>query len=49
MHRLFAGELVGAGADVRLVSGAGPGRTEAAAAAVAAALARRSSGAGSAG
>jgi NadR type nicotinamide-nucleotide adenylyltransferase len=48
MHRLFAGALARAGADVHLVSGAGPGRTEAAAAAVAAALARRSAVAGSA-
>ncbi|MHB8797369.1 MAG: AAA family ATPase [Thermoanaerobaculia bacterium] len=49
MHRLFAGELAGAGADVRLVSGTGPDRTEAAAAAVAEALARRSSRAAPAG
>jgi len=49
MHRLFAEELARAGADVRLVSGAGPERTETAAAAVAETLARRSSTAGSAG
>ena len=49
MHRLFASALAGAEAVVHLVSGTGPDRTEAAAAAVAAALARRSSGAGSAG
>ncbi|MHB1044650.1 MAG: AAA family ATPase [Thermoanaerobaculia bacterium] len=49
MHRLFAGELAGAAAEVHLVSGAGPGRTERAAAAVAEALARHSSAAGLAG
>ena len=49
MHRLFAGALARAGAEVHLVSGVGPGRAEEAAAAVAAALARRSAGAGSAG
>ena len=49
MHRLFAGALAEARARGHLVSGAGPGRTDAAAAAVAEALARRSSAAGSAG
>ena len=49
MHRLFAEELARAGAEVRLVSGAGPDRSEAAAVAVAEALTRRSSAAGSAG
>ncbi len=49
MHRLFVAELSRAGADVRLVSGAGPERTETAAAAVAEALVRRSSAVGSAG
>ena len=47
MHGLFADALARAGAEVRLVSGTGPNREEAAAAAVAAALERRSSGAGS--
>jgi len=49
MHRLFAGALTRAGAEVRLISRAGPARTASAAAAVAEALARRSSAAGSAG
>lgn len=49
MHRLFSAELARVGADVRLVSGAGPDRPTAAAAAVAAALARRCSSGGSAG
>ncbi len=49
MHRLFAEELARAGVRVIPVDGPGPGRFEAAAGAVAEALARRSSGAGSAG
>lgn len=49
MHRLFSAELARAGADVRLVSGAGPPRMEAAVAFVAEALARRSPAAGSGG
>lgn len=49
MHRLFAEELVRAGVRVVPVAGLGRGRTDEAAAAVAEALARRSSGAASAG